>query len=136
MFSAFFFCGSFLWLPGCLVVFCLIHIYMKNFLISCLYFWFNSTIVRDYIFYSLIFSWVLFSDPEYGLPWWMLNVNLKRYIFCCCWLGCSITASYIMVDKMIQVFCIFTGILFSTFLSSWKNCRNFQLWLWMYLFHF
>ena len=33
----------------------------------------------------------------------------------------SAVVGYIMVDKMIQVFCIFTGILFNTFFSSWKN---------------
>lgn len=54
-------------------------------------------------------------------------MELKRYIFCCCWLGCSIITNYIMVDKMIissvslLVFCVVLSLVLKR-----TVCRNFN----------
>lgn len=55
----------------------------------------------------------------------------KECVLCHCWVECSINVKILLVDGVIEFFCILANIL-----SNCPTSCSFQLWLWICLFLF
>lgn len=65
----------------------------------------------DYKFYS----------STYSLFWWMCHMQLKKSVFCCCWLECSTAVNEIkLVSSTTQTFYIHQFIFWHLFIYYWE----------------
>lgn len=53
--------------------------------------WSKNTVCMISVLLTLLRIWsILVYGPEYGLYWYIFFGTWKEYVFCCCWLECSI----------------------------------------------
>lgn len=96
-------------------------------------------------FISFKFVEIFFSGPECSLSWWMIHRHLKKiHTLDFFWMECSIMR-ILLVDCVLQVFCILTDFWSDWSISCWEGCikvlnynygfNNFSFQLFQLLLH-
>lgn len=116
----------------CCLVFKCWRFFYYNSIISIFYFllWLGDINIFKKICWGLIYS------AGYYLSVYMLNEHLKRYIFCSCWVECSVNGRlcWLLMTLYSCMSLLITYIVILTIVEKWMFKSLTKLWIFVFFF--